>query len=38
MINGEREIQCHQHKTMIYGDKEENGIISIKKKLSYLKN
>lgn len=21
MINGDREIQCHQHKTMIYGDK-----------------
>lgn len=30
MINGDREIQCHQHKTMIYGDK-ENSIISIKK-------
>lgn len=30
MINGDREIQCHQHKT-IYGDK-ENSIISIKKK------
>ena len=29
MINGDREIQCHQHKTMIYGDK-ENSIISIK--------
>lgn len=30
MINGDREIQCHQHKTMIYGDKERS-IISIKK-------
>lgn len=29
MINGDREIWCHQHKTMIYGDK-ENGVISIR--------
>lgn len=31
MINGDRETQCHQHKT-IYGDK-ENSIISIKKNI-----
>jgi len=30
MINGNREVQCHQHKTMIYSDK-ENSFISIKK-------
>lgn len=29
MINGDTEIQCHQHKIMIYDDK-ENTFISIK--------